>query len=1320
MGQIEKQFKGKVVFKHETEAVWHTSNNGGPVEYVPAAGEKVLYDRDDNHNYTRIKYGDGTHIVAELPFSTEQSDWSQTDETAADYIKNKPNLADYENVQADWNQQNSTKSDYIRHKPDIKQSNNILQLGFTGSGLDEISLRTEALQSGKVGHASVRVVSDDEDSHVNIYVSKADGEFEMPDESSISILPTGIDVNTESLNVNTEALNINTRGITSKNDLSVFSEGDTSILAVDFDNDPYNYGLAQISKDQVKLTYSADDHSKSELILNKGIQLSSYGSTDSYDSDYGVSIIAQTPGINNELTLKTNNEYGEVLITEGIDNGGKAHADIEATMGHYSATISADSLSGVYLSYNSLSNDVDSHISARDENIELSTSNQYGESIVKVNVSGGGGSDVHIRADEEACGQAHYGDVKISTSDITIEHNDNSNNLSKIALSGDILLEAREHEKSAGINIDPTSGVNLDYSGGSDGKSSIGLGPDQIDITAVTVKINGTLDANIPASRITGTIPNSLLPSFVDDVIEGTYSTFPTTGESDKIYIDTDTNKSYRWGGAASGYVEISKSLALGETEATAYRGDRGKIAYDHSQSQHAPADAEKNVQSNWNETDTSSDAYIANKPEFEKGTSEHSIQQTGNTALGVGTVSMGANSVAGSKCYYINGVDFTNKQIYLSKTQKNLQNIDIELIFDSYISVAEEDVVYTYNGVFACDGKNYNSITLYQSSGMALTLKYGNNIIIDGVQGEEWKDQKYRTITFNRADVSSEFYDFVTLHGTLKYFNEIDSTISIAEELRNEIVGKYIFIRNARHYEFLAKVVSCTQEGIITYDGTLGFTEFVCLEEDDIPKPDEWTLRIPEVPEFGAVVLAKNEGRDSAATNGASCHAAGIDSFSVNMNNISGGHYSFTSGRDNMAGYGGFSTGGSNKSTALYGFTSGIGNIAGYDPTISGNKILQNLQTDARYYDYATAQGSQNKALRFAAHAIGAQTVASGKASLSTGFSTEASGDYSISGGQKTKAIGIGAVVFGNTSSAEGYNALVSGLKVVVNGHHSFGVGRENTIYANANYNAVMGQQNELYGTHSIVSGKQNTVSASANYNAVFGQSNNVSGTHGIVTGEGNITGVNATHSIVFGKGNTVNTKQSAAIGLNNQILLTDKDGNVISNSKTYGTSFIFGSDNISRNMYNTTFGVGCENSGSYSLLAGEKLFTAASRSGVIGFHSNIQSNAHYSFVAGWGNTTSYSSTIVAGRGLEAGYASQAVFGKFNVVDNDALLVIGNGSGSIDNKSGVVTKTSPSNAMVVKNNGDLIVAGNIKVGNTILTETKLKKLIEFIDSIED
>lgn len=39
--------------------------------------------------------------------------------------------------------------------------------------------------------------------------------------------------------------------------------------------------------------------------------------------------------------------------------------------------------------------------------------------------------------------------------------------------------------------------------------------------------------------------------------------------------------------------------------------------AYEHSQSDHAPVNAEENVQSNWNETNASSDAYILNKPDL-------------------------------------------------------------------------------------------------------------------------------------------------------------------------------------------------------------------------------------------------------------------------------------------------------------------------------------------------------------------------------------------------------------------------------------------------------------------------------------------------------------------------------------------------------------------------------------------------------------------------------------------------------------------------------------------------------------------------------
>lgn len=103
------------------------------------------------------------------------------------------------------------------------------------------------------------------------------------------------------------------------------------------------------------------------------------------------------------------------------------------------------------------------------------------------------------------------------------------------------------------------------------------------------------LDAN-------GKVPAAQLPSYVDDVIEAYKSgadfyedsahtaSKKITGETGKIYVDLHTNVTYRWSGTA--YVEISASLALGTTSSTAFAGDKGQVAYTHSQSTHARTDA--------------------------------------------------------------------------------------------------------------------------------------------------------------------------------------------------------------------------------------------------------------------------------------------------------------------------------------------------------------------------------------------------------------------------------------------------------------------------------------------------------------------------------------------------------------------------------------------------------------------------------------------------------------------------------------------------------------------------------------------------------
>ncbi|MFA6377143.1 MAG: hypothetical protein WCW63_00810, partial [Acholeplasmataceae bacterium] len=107
--------------------------------------------------------------------------------------------------------------------------------------------------------------------------------------------------------------------------------------------------------------------------------------------------------------------------------------------------------------------------------------------------------------------------------------------------------------------------------------------------------VDNTTDLNKPVSTATATalsnkadlvdgfVPSGQLPSYVDDILEyANLASFPAIGETGKIYVALDTNLTYRWSGST--YTEISSSLALGETSSTAYRGDRGKTAYDHSQ----------------------------------------------------------------------------------------------------------------------------------------------------------------------------------------------------------------------------------------------------------------------------------------------------------------------------------------------------------------------------------------------------------------------------------------------------------------------------------------------------------------------------------------------------------------------------------------------------------------------------------------------------------------------------------------------------------------------------------------------------------------
>lgn len=123
------------------------------------------------------------------------------------------------------------------------------------------------------------------------------------------------------------------------------------------------------------------------------------------------------------------------------------------------------------------------------------------------------------------------------------------------------------------------------------------------------------LDADYPKLE-NSLIPSKYLPSYVDDVLEyANLAAFPTTGESGKIYVTKDTNLTYRWSGSA--YVEISKSLALGETSTTAYAGDKGKtLADNYSTLSETVGNTVKSLESLTSRVD-SSDALLSKKLDY-------------------------------------------------------------------------------------------------------------------------------------------------------------------------------------------------------------------------------------------------------------------------------------------------------------------------------------------------------------------------------------------------------------------------------------------------------------------------------------------------------------------------------------------------------------------------------------------------------------------------------------------------------------------------------------------------------------------------------
>ena len=81
----EKTISARMQMKTDTTLNWSKA-----VNFIPKKGEIIIYEADSDYGYERMKIGDGSTKVNDLPFVIGAKDWNQNDPTASDYIKNRP------------------------------------------------------------------------------------------------------------------------------------------------------------------------------------------------------------------------------------------------------------------------------------------------------------------------------------------------------------------------------------------------------------------------------------------------------------------------------------------------------------------------------------------------------------------------------------------------------------------------------------------------------------------------------------------------------------------------------------------------------------------------------------------------------------------------------------------------------------------------------------------------------------------------------------------------------------------------------------------------------------------------------------------------------------------------------------------------------------------------------------------------------------------------------------------------------------------------------------------------------------------------------
>ncbi len=458
--------------------------------------------------------------------------------------------------------------------------------------------------------------------------------------------------------------------------------------------------------------------------------------------------------------------------------------------------------------------------------------------------------------------------------------------------------------------------------------------------------------------------------------------------------------------------------------------------------------------------------------------------------------------------------------------------------------------------------------------------------------------------------------------------------------------------------------------------------------------------LLVEKHPELGTVDIGFN-----ASSDGYFSIAHGPNSTARGMNTLALGKNSSAEGEETIAGDKAHSEGAGSIAAGT------ASHAEGYHTASKGNSSHAEGQETQTIGRHSHAEGYQTIAEAPSAHAEGNNAIASSHQAHAEGDKTTASGESSHAEGQGTTASGAGAHAEGRNTSASGDYSHAEGHSTKALNSYTHAEGQSTTAsgtgaHAEGKFTTASGESSHAEGYNTEASGymshaEGDSTKAKNGYSHAEGYNTEASGY--ISHAEGQSTIASGGYSHAEGDKTTASRKSSHAEGYN-----TKGEGDY---SHAEGQSTTASGTRAHAEGKSTTA------SGDYSHAEGDKTTawgesshaegqsTTASGTGAHAEGKSTTASGNYSHSEGINNTASgYASHVggdqsraegyvsfAHGQGVVAGTYQQAVFGKYNSENEDALFIIGFGS----------DENSRANAFRVNWDGNCFAKGTFTASTT-------------------